>query len=86
MVKGDLSKIKKDKEISDELSNKLVTLISTCIETHVTASGDSIGATASITQGDIDTLNIVAIDAAHQLQSIVKKSHNFTNVGKRVNT
>ena len=66
-VEAKLSKIKNDKESSDELSNKLFTLISTCIGTHVTATSPSVVTDISITRGKIDTSKLAAIDAANQL-------------------
>ena len=44
---------------------KMVTLISTCIGTHVTAAGASVGTATAIAQGDIHTQKLAAIDAAH---------------------
>ena len=83
MIKADLINIKMDNEISDKLSNKLVTVISTLIGTQVTAAYASVDAATVITQGDINTHKLEVIDATHQLQSIVKNIHNFTNVGKK---
>ena len=45
--------------------------------------GAYVSAATSIIQGDINTCNIADIDAAHKIQSIMKKRHNFTNVGKK---
>ena len=68
MAKADLSNVKKNKEISDELYDKSVTLIYTCIETQVATTGASVGAATAITKGDIYKRKILDIDAAHQLQ------------------
>ena len=45
----------------------------------------SVGVATSITQGGINKNNLVAIDSDHQLQSVVNKSHKFTNMGKKGN-
>ena len=66
-VKTDTSKIKNNKEISDELFNKEVTIISTCIVTHATTTGASVGADITITKGNTETHKIADIDASHQL-------------------
>ena len=68
VVKADLSNVKNNKEISDELYDKSVTLIYTCIETQVVTTGASVGASTAITKGDIYKRKILDIDAAHQLQ------------------
>ena len=62
-VKDNLVKIKKYKESYDELSNKLVILISTCIRTNVTAAGALVSSATAITQEEIDTCKIAAIDS-----------------------
>ena len=68
VIKADLINIKMDNEISDKLSNKLVTVISTLIGTQVTAAYASVDAATVITQGDINTHKLEDIDATHQLQ------------------
>ena len=78
------SKINREKEISGGFPDKLVTLISTCIGTYITAAGISVVTATAITQGGIDTRKIASIDSAHQLQIIVKKRQNFTNAVKKV--
>ena len=51
----------------------------------MTEAGASVGADIAINQGEINTRKLEAIDAAHQLHSIVKRSLNFTNIGKNRN-
>ena len=83
VFKAQLGNIKKDKESPDELYNKLVTLIYTCIVTQVTATGALVGIDTAITQGGIYKHKLVAIDAYHQIQWIVNHSHNFTYLGNK---
>ena len=77
------SKINREKEISGGFPDKLVTLISTCIGTQVTETDALVVADISITQGGIDIRKLSAIDSACQLQSIMKKIHNFKNMCKK---
>ena len=65
------------------MSNTLVPLISTCIGTQVTETDALVVADISITQGGIDIRKLSAIDSACQLQSIMKKIHNFKNMCKK---